>query len=298
MEHCKKKVLVVYNPVSGAGKGKKIAQELLKYLKTKELDIFVIESNNKKNLQESMKNIDQDYELIFVCGGDGTFRDVMETMNKCDWHTPLALIPAGSGNDFIKSLEIKGEMQVLVDKYLNSKEKKVYNAFCNDLYLINIFGIGIDTEIVKKSVIIKKYIKGGLSYALATLATLLTYKPKKYQIKLDDKEIEKEIYIMVVCNGKYFGGGMKIAPNADVNLEELEVVILNKVSKIQLLKAFFRIYKGTHIDLPYVESYKCKKVEIECLSGKESINVDGDLFCEKNIIIKKDKPAKIRLKGF
>ncbi len=292
------KTLIIYNPTSGKGKGKKVAFELFEYIKNKGLSSYLVESQSKSDLQENIKKLANSFELIFVCGGDGTFRDAIEAVQEIGADIPLALIPAGSGNDFAKSVGIIDQStEELVDIYLKSEDIYVYGIDCNDDYLINVFGIGIDTAILKRR-LGYRVLKGSFSYMASAFRTLFTYKPRKYRIKLDDIEIEDNLYIVAVGNGKYFGGGMMICPKADPYSEYFHVVMMKKANVFKLIKAFKNIYKGTHIDLPYIDSYLSKTVEIEFLDGKEYYNLDGDIKLDASVLtLKKDTKKQIKLKS-
>ncbi len=290
------KVLLIFNPISGSGKGKKVALEIYEHIKNKNIKIDLIETESKQDLQNSLLESAKDYSLVLVCGGDGTFRDAMETMVSIDSPCPVGLIPAGSGNDFGKAFGIKNKSKELVDIYLESEETNVYGVNYNNSYLINVFGVGIDVAILKKRESVK-YLKGAFAYFIAALITLFTYKTKEYRVKLDNEIIEGKFFIVSVCNGQYIGGGMRIGPNADMNSNEFEIIMMRKTSRFKLLKGFANIYKGKHVDLPYIDSYKSKTVCIEFIEEGEDMNVDGDVYYEENkVYLVKDQEASLRLK--
>lgn len=290
------RINIVYNPTSGSGNGKIVASELYEYIKEKNIEVSLSESKNKADLMALVKKNAISHDLIFVCGGDGTFRDSIEAIQDSEIDVPLALIPAGSGNDFAKSIGIKADTKELADIYLKSTDIYVHGIHCNDKFLINVFGVGIDTVILKRR-LSYKYIKGSFSYMLSALVTLFSYKPRKYRLRLDDKEIIDNLYIISVCNGNFFGGGMMIGPDADVFSPEFQVVTMPKSNVFKLIKAFANIYKGKHTDLPYVNTYKANKVEVEFLDGEEYYNLDGDIILgHEKLILKKTDGASIRLK--
>ncbi len=290
------KILIVYNPISGSGIGKKVALELYEYLESKFLSATLIESKSKEDLQNSLAREIENYELVLICGGDGTFRDAIETAVCEGATTPIGLIPAGSGNDFGRAFGIKNTPKDLLDIYLKSDDTYVYGIHYNDNYLINVFGVGLDTAILKKRQDFK-YLKGSFSYLVSAIINLFTYKASRYRVKLDDETIEGRFNIVSVCNGQYIGGGMKIGPNADMYSEYFEIITMEKSSIYKLVKGFARIYKGGHIELPYVNSYRSKTVQIEFLDHGEYMNIDGDVvYEEKKVVLKKDETPVIKLK--
>lgn len=291
------RILLAYNPNSGSGAGKRVASELMSYLNAKGLSVNSFESKSREDLQESLQKMAKDYSLAFICGGDGTFRDAIEAIQNSGQPLPLGLIPAGSGNDFLRSIGKNFSLPDLVDYYLASDLLKVYACRCNEKVFINVFGVGIDTAILKRRMSFKK-IKGVLSYFLSTLITLFSYQPRKYRITLDDMVLEDRYYIVTVCNGKYFGGGMQIAPSGDPESEYFQVVMMKKANLFKLIFAFTKIYKGKHTGLSYVDSFFSKSVKIELLSGEEYYNIDGDIYPESKMIdLRKTKDPSVLLKN-
>ncbi len=288
-------ILLIYNPTSGKGKSIRVVSEVVSHLKELKKEHVVYESKSRKNLIKYVEENIEKYETIFGVGGDGTIRDIVFAMQKIKSKVPLGVIPAGSGNDLIKSLEHEEDIKGLVNKYLSSKASSIYSCTCNQDTFINIAGIGIDVDILKRRLNLKKYFSGSLCYALAALQGLIAYKPKSYRITLDDRTIEGTFYIVAIANGKYLGGGMKISPNANLKDKKLNIIVLRKVNKIKLLRAFSKIYSGKHVDLPYIDEYFSEKIEIDFLGRKEYINYDGDLLEGHNLIAEKNIDRNINV---
>lgn len=289
-------ILIACNPKSGSGEGIVVALKLQDYLKSLSYRVDFLQSESKDHLQSALMESASKYELIFICGGDGTFRDSIEAIQSSNYDVALALVPAGSGNDFARSYGIKGELFDLADIYLKSGESLVQVTKCNQGSFINVFGVGIDTAILEKRLTFRR-LKGSLAYLCASLITLFRYQPRLYRITLDNEVLEGRYYIVTVCSGKYFGGGMMIAPDADIQSNYFQVVMMRKSRLYQLLNAFINIYKGTHVKLPYVQSYFSRSVKIELLEGEEYYNLDGDIYTEKKALhIRKDDRRMIRLR--
>ncbi len=272
------KILVIYNPTSGKGKSKYIVREIIENLDELKFDYLLYESQSKNDLVEYVERNCSHYNAVFGVGGDGTLRDIALGIQRSNINIPLGVFPAGSGNDLIKSLNLEEPIKSLVDKYLKRNVDSIYACQCNEATFINIAGIGIDVDILQRRLKLKKYFTGSFCYAVAAVQALFLYKPKKYKIILDDKVIEDEMYIVTIANGKYEGGGMKISPNADLRDKKLNIIMLRKVGKYKLIKAFSKIYKGNHIDLPFVEEINSETIQIDFLGRNEYINHDGDLL--------------------
>lgn len=289
------KILVIYNPVAGSGKGKRIAKEAISELKASKAELIIHESKSKEDLIKNVRENSRKVDKVIVMGGDGTFRDVAFALEQEDWPCPLGIVPAGSGNDFAKAIGVSGEAREIIQAYLNTGERTVYGVDCNDKFLLNVFGVGIDTDILMRRNKIGKYLSGSLCYMVSALSSIVSYKPKNYRIKIDGKSHEGKYYIIAACNGNYFGGGMMIAPKANINEKKLQVMALKKVSRFKLIRAFIKIYSGKHLELDYVDSYMADEVLIDFDGKEQSVNLDGDIVLEKGVRIRKKAAKSIRL---
>lgn len=143
---------------------------------------------------------------------------------------------------------------------------------------LNIASIGFDSEVVKNTQMIRKRIKLGIAYVIGVLKTLVTFRDKKIKLEIDDILVDKNILLVAVGNGKYYGGGLKILPMAIVEDGYFHVCIVSRPSKIKLLFLFPSIFKGKHIKFKkYVEIVKAKKIKV-ITEDEIYLNVDGEIY--------------------
>ncbi len=289
------KIFLVYNPVAGSGKGKIIGETLVDLLNKKDFEIDIHKTLGRDDLMSSIKEKASGVDRVFVCGGDGTFRDTIEAMQMIGWPCPIGLFPAGSGNDFAKTLGIESSTEDLLETYIQAKELNVYSAKCNENSFINVFGVGIDTDILLRRLSLKRYLGGSLCYLVSSLISIFVYKPKEYKLTIDGTVHTGRYYIVTACNGKFFGGGMKIGPKADLEDKKFHILALKKVGKLKLIKAFKNIYAGKHLELDYVESYTGNNLKIEFSDIDEPINIDGDIIRDGKVYVRKSVNKDVRL---
>jgi diacylglycerol kinase family enzyme len=139
--------------------------------------------------------------------------------------------------------------------------------------------VGFDAEVAEATEQMPKKLGHTIPFVMALLKTLPSYRNKRARITIDGRTEERRILTMVVSNGAYFGGGMKIAPMAVPSDRELDVVTIGNINKLELLRVFPRVYKGTHITHPSVKAEKATEVTI---ATKERIllQADGELLGE------------------
>ena len=280
-----KRILHVLNPFAGKGRAGKKED--------------VIDDGGEVYMSESCDDANdfiinackEDPETCFIVhGGDGTvFRAVNSLMDSgCEETASLKIVPVGSGNDFVRSFE--GE----------TGEKTIDVMRFNDKYAINVINVGFDCEVVRRAANLKKkpMISGKMAYILGVVGELAAKRPIDAKITLTYADgtqeiIEEKILLAAVCNGKCYGGGFKLAPDADLSDGILNVEIIRDISRSKFISLVADYKNGTHIDIEkgelkekfkeIVYYKKCVAVKIE---GVKSVCADGELFEESTVEVK------------
>ena len=184
-----------------------------------------------------------DFDAIIASGGDGTLFEVLNGyyQNTCPNKPPIGLIPNGTGNAFMKELNLlKTDWKKAIDIIaLNHRRSVDVGKFISEektYYFINIVGMGFVTEIAELSVPLKWM--GNTAYTVATLLKLISLKSQKVTIELDGKILERDGVFVEVANSTFTGTTFHIAPEAEIDDGFLDVIILNKISRLKLLKLF------------------------------------------------------------
>jgi diacylglycerol kinase family enzyme len=153
-------------------------------------------------------------------------------------------------------------------------------------YFVNCAGIGFDATVVEATERLPKYFGGTVPYLIGLIQSFLGYRNKKVTFRIGDNAPEEaEILSMVIANGRYFGGGMHVAPQAEVDDGLLDVLIVGDFGKLELLKVFPRVYKGTHLAYPKIRLERATRITIES-PQQFLLHADGDLLGEGPVSIK------------
>ncbi|MFC1865542.1 diacylglycerol/lipid kinase family protein [Chloroflexota bacterium] len=227
--------------------------------------------------------------FLVAVGGDGTVNEVAngillsEELEKAT----IGIISTGTGSDFIRSTghdrdyvkacsSLTGTKRLLIDvgtvEYRSKGQVK-------KRFFINSAGVGFDAAVAETSNHLPKFLGGTIPYVMGLLKSLAGYRNKPVNIKVDGRQESGRILSIVVANGCYFGGGMRVAPMADISDGLLDIIAIGDMGKLELLRAFPTIYKGTHIHHPKVSTHKATRVEIES-SQKFLVHVDGEFLGE------------------
>jgi YegS/Rv2252/BmrU family lipid kinase len=233
--------------------------------------------------------------LVVAMGGDGTINEVVNGFFSEDPDAPrslapqaaFAVLPAGTGGDFVKSLTLPRDLEQAADALRKSTSRAIDVGRLRYVgsdgrpalrHFINIASFGLSGLVVKLVNDGSKALGGRLSFATATLRAGFQYKNARVRLSLDDRPpLEGKIYLVAVSNGRYFGGGMLIAPDAALDDGQFDVAILGDFHVGELILHGLDIYSGKHLALDKVRVERARRVVAEPVDGTEVlIDLDGE----------------------
>jgi len=255
---------LVINPVSGQGRGTTIGTYVAGYLNQHKVEFTIVTGNSSVALSDHLKTFilkNPDCNGVIAVGGDGLLHIVLQIVVPAQ--IPFTVIPAGTGNDFVRTL---GWDLVEVDVQLNRVTTTPPTPI--DLGLVDgewfgaILSTGFDS-IVNEKANTMQWPKGPMKYNAAIAIELPRFVPRHYEITLDDRTISTEAMLIAVANGRSYGAGMLVCPNANIGDGLFDVMVLHPVSKLEFIKVFPRVFAVTHVSHPAVEIVRSKIVTIE-----------------------------------
>lgn len=265
--------IIILNP--SAAQGKTILQKDIVEAEFKKHNIdfeFYVSKSAEDIKETTLKYVNLGCKNFIGVGGDGTMHYIAQHLAGTDCN--LGIIPSGSGNDIIRTLNIKHDLTENVRIIRQGRISRIdLGLFNNKIYYIGIAGSGFDSEANRFANETRLPLKGKALYNFAAYKTLLTYKPKIFKLKYDGVKRNVDVMMMVFANLKYYGGSMKIAPGADPFDSFLDICVIKKMSKISFAKSIPKVYEGTHLELPTVETFRTREIDIECES---KLDVYGD----------------------
>lgn len=282
------KLLIIYNNNAGGGKAKKLFPQIESYLQEKGIDaefLFTEYSGHAVELVELEKL--NTYNGIIASGGDGTLYEVLNGYynNKGEAKPPIGVIPNGTGNAFSKDLGLlAGDWKKAIDNIVAKNIKYIdvarYKANGGTRHFINIVGTCFVADIAKRAIFWK--FLGNAAYTLAVLLEAINLKSTKTQIIIDGKKLERDCTFVEVANSRYTGTTFIMAPNAKLDDGKLDVIIVNKLSRLRLFKILNTIYDGSHIHEKEVETYTAENISIITETPKTLVP-DGEIMGETPI---------------
>ena len=214
-------------------------------------------------------------ETDIICiGGDGTLFEVVNGL--AGRFVTLYFVPCGTGNDFVKVLNLPKDPLEALEAQLSGVPRKIDVGRLNQMHFINVSGSGFDVEVLRQAARFKKLGKGILPYLLGIFAALKNFRALPVEITADGKTEKTEVTIFSVGNGCYIGGGMKAVPHASPDDGLFDVVIAQKFSRPAILRMLTKFIPGKHTSLPGIREFRCREITFRCPGMV--LDVDGELI--------------------
>ena len=258
---------VIINPSSGNGAGKLEGEKVIAELQ-RESEVLDLTGNSMGESEKNAREAINDHLIdgLVVVGGDGMAH---LGVNLCaDGNLPLGIVAAGTGNDAARALglpigdAIAGSRVILNNlRQPRTVDLVRANSSVGDFWYFGSMSVDF-AALVNQRANLWKWPKGPSRYKFAMVAELAAFKPVQYTAIIDGVEKQFEAMLCSVGNSPYFGGGMLVAPHAKIDDGKLELFIVNKISRLELLKVFPRVYTGDHVTHPAVEFISAKKVTL------------------------------------
>ena len=265
----------IVNPAAGNGYAIKIQAQLIKETSSRGLECRFVHTEapgHATRLAEEAVAMSDCTGVISV-GGDGTaFEVACGLMNT---GVPLGIIPAGTGNDFIKTVGLPKDPMKALDFILTHQPRPVDVGGLNDQLFLNVCGTGFDVTVLDYTLSAKKYCRGLLPYLIGLIRGIAHYKPVHVRFVADGHAEEREVLICSVANGRYFGGGIAICPEASADDGLLDLVIAEHKPRWQLPFLGPQLLMGGILKFAFTTHKRCKTVEIH--SKGMRLNIDGEI---------------------
>jgi len=267
-------LIFIVNPVAGKGRSLKNFALIEAYLKQNNIAFKYLETKYHKHATELVKSTPQDAVVIGV-GGDGTIREVADGVYGSS--RTIGIIPSGTGNDFAKSLGISEDPIEAIKQIIPLKKHTIDLGYLSDSIFLNVAGMGFDADVLRHSSKMRRFFRGFWVYYMSIFLALLTYKFKKVKIVTPERVIERDVLMLAMGNGRFFGGGMIVCPRAVPDDGLMDVLVIKKIPRLRILAILPKFIKGTHLALTdCVEYFQCKELILDSPDA-DYLNIDGEL---------------------
>ena len=276
--------VLIVNPSSGGGRGAEILPEVEAAMSSRGLESTTVVTSSLKHGVDEAIAAHEAGRVPVVMSGDGLVGQIGGAL--AEKGATMGIVPGGRGNDLARVLGIPDEPADAVALLATSGVREIDVGEVNGRRFLCIASMGFDSE-ANRIANEAKVIKGNLVYAYAALRALAAWKPARFTITCDDGEpFEVTGYAVAAANSRAFGGGMFIAPNAELDDGKLDVVTTGSVSKLRFLAHLPKVFKGTHIDEDEVDVHRAATVVVSA-DRPFAVYADGEHLS--------DLPARLRV---
>jgi YegS/Rv2252/BmrU family lipid kinase len=285
------KLLIIFNPRAAHGRSAKKLNEIKTAFERRDIDVEVKSTTCPGNGSKLVAEADLTaFDGLVAAGGDGTLFEVLNGLyaQPASHRIPVGILPIGTGNAFSRDLDIKTDGlndAINIIKSANTRQIDVakVEAADGDFYFLNVLHMGFSVAAGQAAQKLK--FLGDVAYTLATLWQVLKLKHYPLEIEIDGQRLHQDVVFTTISNSRYTGTHFLIAPDASIDDGKLDVISLNKLKRLRVLKLFPTIYKGTHIEFEEVSCMQAKHISLLSPSGM-LLGPDGE-FCGHT-------PAKIK----
>lgn len=274
----RKKHFVIVNPIAGHGRAGKLFPAIRAELTRRGVSFDFHYTNEPMEAPEVAKMvIEHGFTSIVVMGGDGTINEVVNGMAEIASDLPLAVIPAGSGNDFARMNGIPLDPIAAIDLLLNGHPRPVDLGCVNDeRCFVNGLGIGIDAQ-VARDVMRSKRSQGTKAYLRSAIREVLRFHAFPISLADESWSYSASCISLGIANGKYVGGGFKMAPKACIDDGQLDVCVIADMNRAKRFVALPQARKGTHLALRQVTYRQTGKITVSS-TAKLVAHIDGEPY--------------------
>lgn len=253
---------IAINPKAGHGKGALVGEKVIEFFNQNRLSYSVFAAASAHKLSEELDSFldSSPCEGVISVGGDGLAHLVLQSV--VPRNIPFAVMPAGTGNDIVRTFGWSlSDIGSHLTRIISTESSPVDLGNVDSEWFAAILSTGFDSVVNERANALS-WPKGPQRYNVAIAMELPRFKPREYRISTDSEQFTVKAMLIAVGNGRSYGGGMMVCPQAQLHDGLFDVMILKPVSKVEFLKVFPKVYSGSHISHPQVKILRTKKIEI------------------------------------
>ena len=268
-------MMIIANPRAGHGAGSGNIERLRGLIRERGLDCTAVPTERPGHATElARKFADSDGSRLGVMGGDGTLSEVVQAL--VGSNVELALLSVGTGNDFARSLGLPmNDLGAALDVAVSGKARAIDVGHERDRHFVTVLGV-VFPALVAAEANRMRFPRGPAAFFVAVYKALHRLRAVPLRIELDEGVLERDCVAVMVQNTPYTGGGLHMAPTASVHDGLFDVVVVERIGRLDLMFNFPKVYRGRHFEHPSFSLHRSRSVTIDSAEPLEKM-FDGDL---------------------
>ncbi|NPV47806.1 MAG: diacylglycerol kinase family lipid kinase [Armatimonadetes bacterium] len=280
------RTLVIANPRSGRSRGLGAAEKAARAMASGGWDVTVRATGSPGDgVRLAQEAARQGFDAVFACGGDGTLSQVVTGL--LDTGIPAGLIPAGTGNDFARTVGLSRDPVEAARQALGGHARAVDLLEANGgvAWSLNVMGVGFDAAVAARMNRRLRLTGGAFAYVTAVVQELTFHRATEVVLAVDGEIWRGQALLVAIANAQSYGGGMRIAPLASVDDSLLDVVLVEAFGRLEFARSFPRVFRGAHLTHPAVRTWQGREVTLTTPQPCPVL-VDGDLMGETPLMVR------------
>lgn len=283
---------LIHNPASGRGTSTRRLAEAERLLRHAGFEwTSLTSSRSGEAIQLSRQAALAGAEVVVACGGDGTVSQVAQGL--LGTGASLGVLPLGTGNDFARHLGLQ-RLESAVDALSRNEHRRIdavaWRTDADSGHLINVGGCGFDAVVAERVNRGFRGLRGTSAYVAAVMATLASYQATEIHLEVDGASFSVRAMLCAIANASSYGGGMRIAPTADLADGWLDCIVIGEVSRMEFLRTFPRVFRGDHLTHPAVTALRGKRIRIDAARSLPLL-CDGELTGSTPVVFEVEPSA-------
>lgn len=265
-------ILIVVNPTAGRNRGLRTANDVSSRLRTRGLEVTVLYTSQTGDAERMTREASMDDKgrpgCVVACGGDGTVQEVANALASLkpslgDVCPMMGLAPAGRCNDFARALGVPTAPAVIAEILAGGHSRAIDLGRVNDRYFCTVATVGVDADVSSYVDSMRVPLRGTAAYLYGAICVLCRYRPRKLRITGDFGVIDQPVFLASTANTSSYGGAIKIAPGATPTDGQLDLCVIEAVSRLRALTLLPTVLAGRHGSQPEVRFIRTTRLSID-----------------------------------
>ncbi|EHC12815.1 lipid kinase [Fischerella thermalis] len=254
--------------------GQKRLSEVMSCLVEQGFELIAASAENPQHFSDVIRRYQHQVDLVIVGGGDGTLNAAVDTL--VETNLPLGILPLGTANDLARTLKIPNSLPEATKVIANGKVQRIDLGEVNGKCFFNVASLGMSVKITQRLTKEVKRRWGIFAYAFTAVKVIWESRPFSAEIRLPDQSIKVKTVQIAIGNGRYYGGGMAVAPDAMIDDQRLDLYSLEIRHWWEIIPLLPRMRQGRHINARNVRALQAQEIEIYTRKPRP-INTDGEI---------------------
>jgi diacylglycerol kinase (ATP) len=283
--------LLIVNPAAGEGRAGRLRPWLLERLRFAGSAARLVETRGPDHVRDlALHAAEQGHDRVVAVGGDGTVQEVVNGLMEADSDLAVGILAGGSGNDLARSLGLPRRPSDALGVALGEATRRIdvgravrkSGSIESVRWFAAAGGIGFDAQVAAAMAgPRRRWQRGRLGYGISTLRELARFRNRHVRVLLETpeghREIDRRVLFVAIANGRFYGGGMDICPDASLTDGLLDLCVVGDISRIEAVRQLPGLYRGRHVNHPAVELLRARSVGLEGERGT-LVHLDGEPF--------------------